>query len=184
MSSYGQCKYASKSFVKRQSKLLSINIQAWPQVRFIFDDPYINRTQFIANFFNDENNNFYFTFYYNRDNTYPFVILEDQKLVINFENDLKVTLSSYRNFEWKPNPLAIQPCINHIRAFYKIDKEQVEIFARNPLLNFQIYFTSEKNISNTFEDEDGKFFKLAMKTDKTQTSLIEPASCILQSISK
>lgn len=179
-SNYGQCKYGSNYDIKRVNKKFSINIRAMHTGKFLFDNPTrFGYRQLAVNFFIEENGDYVFFIFLEKIMTNPFKIMKDQKIVINLQSDLKVTLQSMGNFESSTFSTSIPPHYS-ISVIYKINKEQIEILARSPLLGMQIYFSSEKSIDDTFEDENGKFFTLEMKRDNQQTELSESANCILQ----
>lgn len=173
---YGQCKYAKKRAVKFVNKQLTTQIQTMTKPKIIFNK--FSNTSSGA-FFINENDEYFLALSLVRTNySAKFEILEKQKLVINFENNIDLTLISFDNVESKTPGITLSAQL--IWAVYEVDKEQIKIFAENPLFNLKIYFVSLKNISNTFEDEDGKYFEFEVKADKYKSNLIEPANCILQ----
>ena len=172
---YGQCKYAKKNSIKVVNKQLTTEIQKMSRLKIIFKK-FSNMSQ--AGFFINENQEYFFALALVRSFSSKFEILEDQKLIINFENNIDLTLNSGFNVESKMPGLAFDS--QFVWAAYKIDKEQIKIFTENPLFNLKIYFVSEKEISNTFSDEDGTYFEFEVLSDKFKSNLIKPAGCILQ----
>ncbi len=68
----------------------------------------------------------------------------------------------------------------NIYIYYKITKEQIKKLASNNILSLRIYFRSEKDIRNTFEDDLGRYFEVEIHSDKNKAYVIDAANCILQ----
>ena len=170
----GQCKYTKKGVIKFLNKRFTTSIHTMTRSYSIFSK--LSNSASGA-FMINENNEYYFVINLLRSYSSKFEILEGNKLVIGFENNIDLQLTSSENVESKNAGISL----NHfIWAIYKVNKEQLGIFAENPIFNVKIYFVSEKEIANTFEDDDGTFFEFEILSEKKKSNLIEPANCILQ----
>lgn len=176
---YGQCKYAKGKQIEKKSKNWPINIQAMTKDAILFSkqSSYVG----VGNFFIDENNEYFLSLYLSRQRSPNFEIQENHQMDISFENNIDLSLVSCFNSKSKSSPVGLT---KYVSTYYKLTKEQVEIFVNNQIVNYNIYFSTNKNIINSSVDEKGSFFEYELKKLKNNMSLMEPATCILQYVSK
>jgi len=119
----------------------------------------------------------YFIYFYQvRSYSSRYEILENNSLVIIFEEGEPLALYPCGNFEGKKIGL-----LNYgIACFYKVTKEELENIADNIVHMVLIHISADHEISNTQIDEDGTaFFEYVIRSDNRADNAPTMASCIL-----
>ncbi len=105
-------------------------------------------------------------------------IMKDNPLIIQFENGTIETLHPDRTLLGKFT-LPVTTEIN--KPFYKVNQEQLKLFAQHPISYIKVYFSSNKVGEEKFGTDDlGTFFDYEILSKKLQASLMEPAQCIMK----
>lgn len=109
---------------------------------------------------------------------YRIDLMEDNPLILSFDNDHVLTLFPHR----------VVPHVNigfsqelNV-AYYKLSQEELELFASRPIHNLKIYFSSDRDFSskrNVSTDDLGLFMQFEIEKKDRQTSCIINAQCIL-----
>ncbi|MDN5204523.1 hypothetical protein QQ008_24235 [Fulvivirgaceae bacterium BMA10] len=113
-----------------------------------------------------------------RSHSAKFEILDDNPLIIQFENG-KILMLYPRSFtEGRFIGLSLT---YFIVPFYKITEEDLEVLVSNKIENIRIYFTSDKvSPSNRIEDDLGTYFQYDILSEKYKSNCMIPANCIVQ----
>jgi hypothetical protein len=172
----GNGRLASNGTIKEASKDLSIPIVNMTKPDVIFLK--YKGSNCTGAFLISEHGEYFMALYLNRANSQNFKILEEQKLVITFDNNVELTLNSFRDVESKILGLSAN---KSLWIAYKINIDQIKVFTENTYRNIKIYFTSDSELTTKVnQDDSGKFFEFEIKGGSFQKSMQNPAKCILQ----
>ncbi|NER11937.1 hypothetical protein GWK08_00660 [Leptobacterium flavescens] len=106
-------------------------------------------------------------------------IMKDNPLVLQFKNGEIITLYPDRDL---PGKFTLPATTEFNRPFYIVSTEQLEQFAKHPISQVKIYFTSEKVPEDKRGVDDlGTFFDYEILSERYQNNLVEAANCMLQS---
>jgi len=167
LSSYGQCEFYSERVAKKFSKWNSINTEIITEAVALHKNPVAHS---YVSFFIDDKGDYFLYIKFWRQLYSKFEIHEDQKLIFQLDNDIELTLLSYKKFK---------SISGSIRALYKISLEQIELLANNPVDKYRLYFNDTYN-NYPEDDENYHRFNVDVNEDKYSIALLEPAACFLE----
>ncbi|MCD4772303.1 MAG: hypothetical protein K8R41_02840 [Bacteroidales bacterium] len=123
-------------------------------------------------------NEYYLFFYQVRNYSSRYEILENNSLVIIFDDGEPLSLYPCGNFSGKMVGLSFTTF--GIGCFYKIDKNQLQQIADNTCKMIIIHITADHKISGTQIDEDGSsFFEYPILSERYARNAPNAAACIL-----
>ena len=170
---HGQCKVKDKgAYLKGIEKRIPIEIDFITKPRVLFDKYFVAATNTFAKTTDGE---YYFIIPFGRAYSSKFELNEDTPIIFYLEDGEELSLNPDGNIEGKMVLTTFS-----IFLYYKISKEQVEKLATKNIISLRIYFISEKEIADTFEDDLGRYYEFEIHSDKYRTNVFDAANCILQ----
>lgn len=120
---------------------------------------------------------YYLFSFLHREYSSRFEILENNSLVLVFDNAEPISLYPIGNFKGKMVGLSITSY--GIGCFYKIDKKQIQQIADNTIEMVLIHITSDYKMSGSQIDEDGSSFLEYPIKERFSENITESAACIM-----
>ncbi len=170
---YGQCKIKTKgSIVKLIERRVPIDVEKLTKPKVLFDKYFTVAT---CSFVKSTSGDHYLVIPFSRAHSARFNISENTPLKCYLEEGVTVSLDPPELIEGKMVITTLQ-----IFLYYKVSEFQIDELAKNHIVNMRIYFMSEKDISNTFEDDLGRYFEFEILSENNKAHLLDAANCILQ----
>ncbi len=168
-----KCKY-SKKVLKRAKKHISKEVIKSTKPRAMFS----KFSQAASTSFIRSNNEYYLGLVLVREFGARVDIMDNNPLVFQFKNDSIIVLYPDKS---TPGKFTLPVTTEINKPYYKINREQLDLFASQPIVHVKVYFTSDKVAdSKRGVDDLGTFFDFEILNDRYQSNCIESANCILQ----
>lgn len=169
-----KCKYSSKSVKKGNKHFTNEKIVQGTKLKPMFS----KFSQAASCYFVKSSENYYLALVLVREFGKRIDILEDNPLIIQFEDNELITLYPDRSL---PGKFTLPATTEISKPFYKVTLEQLELLSAQPISYVKIYFSSDKvSEEKVGQDELGTFFDYEILNDNFQSNLMEPAKCIVQ----
>ena len=168
-----KCKY-SKKVLKRAKKHISKEVIRSTKPRAMFS----KFSQAASTSFIRSSDEYYLGLVLVREFGARVDIMEDNPLIFQFKNDSIIALYPDKS---TPGKFSLPVTTEVNKPYYKVNQEQLDLFASQPIVHIKVYFTSDKVADGKRGVDDlGTFFDFEILNDRYQTNCIESANCILQ----
>jgi len=170
-----KCEYRNHSEKKRVSKDLNEeqNIRL-SKPKVLFSKYAKNATSYFVK----TETGYFWSIIFNRGYSARFEIFEENPIIIQFANNNIIKLYAKEITEGKFLPLSLSTTYQ-INPYYKVNKEQLEMFTSHEISNVRIYFVSDKVVEKS-EDEMGSYFEFDIQSNSKRKSCMKGANCMLQ----